>query len=285
MRSLYFTAAESGLTRSQLRWGEAQGRWTKVARTTYRHGEGPATALDRAIGLVVSTGAPASGTVAGVLLGLDAVRLEEPEVTRPAGSSSARSGIRRRNLDPERITDIAGVACTDALQTLLDLAPSMSDDEWEQALESALRRKLVTIDALEAAMVATAGVARLRRVLARRPRGCAATGSVLETMAIQLCRTVPGLPEPVRQHEVRNVHGDFIAFVDLCWPDLGIFLELDGQQHEGQPVYDAVRQTNVVAATGWLVVRLTWDDVHRRPVGTARRLALVLETARRRLAS
>ena len=73
MRSLYFTAAESGLTRSQLRWGDAQGRWTKVARTTYRHGDGPATALDRAIGLVVATKAPASGTVAGTLLGLDAV--------------------------------------------------------------------------------------------------------------------------------------------------------------------------------------------------------------------
>jgi len=123
VRSLYFTAAESGLTRSQLRWGEAQGRWTKVARTTYRHGDGPVTALDRAIGLVVATGAPASGKVAGVLLGLDAVRLDEPEVTRPPGSSSARSGTRRRQLDPARIVDVAGVPCTDALQTLLDLAP------------------------------------------------------------------------------------------------------------------------------------------------------------------
>jgi very-short-patch-repair endonuclease len=99
-------------------------------------------------------------------------------------------------------------------------------------------------------------------------------------MAVQLCRRVAGLGEPTRQFEVTSASGHFVAFVDLSWPELGIFLELDGQQHEGQPVYDAVRQTNVVAATGWLVVRLTWDDVHRRPVGTARRLAMVLATAR-----
>jgi len=158
----------------------------------------------------------------------------------------------------------------------------MTDDEWEQALESALRTALTTVESIEAALTATAGAARIRRVLARRPPGGAPTGSILETMAVQLCRTVAGLGDPVRQYEVRNRWGEFVAFVDLCWPDLGIFLELDGQQHEGQPVYDAVRQTNIVAAKGWLVVRLTWDDVHRRPVATARRLAVVLATARAR---
>jgi very-short-patch-repair endonuclease len=292
MRALYFTAAESGLTRGQLRWGEQQGRWRRVERSTYRHGDGPVTALDRAIGLVVSTGAPASGTVAGVLHGLDAVRLGTPEVSRTLDASAARPGVRRRAVDPSRVTSIAGIPCTDALQTLLDLALALSDDEWEQALESALRHGAVALGDLEAAVgrhpgrSAPRGAVRARRVLAKRPEGCAPTGSLLETLAVQLCRDrVPDLGDPVRQHEVRNTHGEFVAFVDLCWPQLGIFLELDGQQHEGQPVYDASRQTNVVAATGWLVVRLTWDEVHRHPVATARRLALVAGTARQRRAS
>lgn len=278
MRSLYFTAAESGLTRSQLRWGEAQGRWTKIGRLTYRYGDGPVTALDRALGLSVATGAPISGRVAGVLHGLDAVELGAPEVTVTSGSSNARPGARRRDLDPCRLTVVTGFPVTDALQTLLDIAPSMTDDQWEQAFESAARMKLVSASemwmAVEAPLHARApGGPRIRRVLSARPPGAPPTGSLLETMALQLARLVPELGEPVRQFEVRNVHGDFVAFVDLCWPELGIFLELDGQQHLDQPVYDSRRQTAVVAATGWLVARLTWDEVTRHPMATSRRLA------------
>jgi very-short-patch-repair endonuclease len=76
--------------------------------------------------------------------------------------------------------------------------------------------------------------------------------------------------------------GETVAFVDLCWPELGLFIELDGQFHVGQPVHDARRETGVIAATGWLVGRFTWDEVHRHPVATARRLAELLEQARRR---
>ncbi|MEN3271590.1 MAG: hypothetical protein V7636_351, partial [Actinomycetota bacterium] len=75
--------------------------------------------------------------------------------------------------------------------------------------------------------------------------------------------------------------GTFVARVDFCWPDLGLFLELDGQGHKDQPVYDAHRQTNVVLATGWLVGRFTWTEVVHAPRSSARRLARLVEIARR----
>jgi very-short-patch-repair endonuclease len=90
------------------------------------------------------------------------------------------------------------------------------------------------------------------------------------------------LPPPVRQFVVYDEHGEFVAQVDLCWPELGLFIELDGQQHTGQPVYDARRETAVVAATGWLVGRFTWYEVVHVPRATARRLAALVEQARRR---
>ncbi len=93
---------------------------------------------------------------------------------------------------------------------------------------------------------------------------------------VQLARTVPGLPDPVRQLEVGS------ARVDLAWPDLGLFVELDGQQHNDQPLYDARRETAVVAATGWLCGRFTWTEVVRVPMSTARRLAALADQARRR---
>ncbi len=104
------------------------------------------------------------------------------------------------------------------------------------------------------------------------------TDSLLETLMVQLARTVAGLPDPVRQLWVEAARGR----LDLAWLDLGLFVELDGQQHAGQPVYDARRETAVVAATGWLCGRFTWHEVVYLPTSTARRLAALADQARRR---
>jgi hypothetical protein len=176
---------------------------------------------------------------------------------------------------------IAGVWCTSPLVTLWDLAAELDDDHWEQALEYALRKRLVALRDVGASG-SVRGVTRIRRVLALRPDGAPPTGSVLETLMVQLARAADGVPEPSRQVEVRNSYGDFVAFVDLAWPDLGLFVELDGQQHESQPIYDAMRETAVVAATGWLWGRFTWREVTALRATTARRLAALADQARRR---
>jgi hypothetical protein len=207
--------------------------------------------------------AEARGHLAGVLHGLDSVELDD----RPT---------RRGLLPAERVVVVDGLACADGLQTLVDLAVSLDDVTWEQALESAVRKRLTTVAAMEAVLpglgaARVAGTARIRRVLALRPPHAPATESLLETLMVQLARDVQGIGELIRQYEVWD--GDlFIARVDLCRADLGFFLELDGEHHKGQPVYDAVRQTNVVAATGMLPGRFTWTEVTRLPNTTKRRL-------------
>jgi very-short-patch-repair endonuclease len=70
--------------------------------------------------------------------------------------------------------------------------------------------------------------------------------------------------------------------VDLAWPELGVFVELDGEHHKGQPVYDASRETAIVAATGWLCGRFSWTEVVHHRQHTIRRLAQLVEQARRR---
>ena len=47
---------------------------------------------------------------------------------------------------------------------------------------------------------------------------------------VQLARNVEGLPAPVRQHVLSSRAGNFVAQIDLCWPELGLFIELDGEQ-------------------------------------------------------
>jgi very-short-patch-repair endonuclease len=62
----------------------------------------------------------------------------------------------------------------------------------------------------------------------------------------------------------------------LCWPELGVFLELDGQQHKDQPVYDASRQNRIAIATGWRPGRYTWDQIKNFAKATLREIAALL---------
>jgi very-short-patch-repair endonuclease len=196
--------------------------------------------------------------------------------------------LRQRVLPRQRVVVIEGVPCTDGHQTLVDLAADLDDLRWEQALESALRKQLTSIGDIEAVLpglgrTRTPGVRRIRRVLAARRDAAPPTESLLETLMVQLVRGIAGLPEPTRQHVVVDEWGSFVARVDLSWPELGLFLELDGLHHEGQPLYDARRETAVVAATGWLPGRFTWHEVVSIPTTTARRLVALAEQAHRRL--
>jgi len=113
-----------------------------------------------------------------------------------------------------------------------------------------------------------------------RPVGEPPTESLLETLMVQLIRRNGAIPTPTRQFEVRGPNGVFIARVDLAWPERGVVLELDGEQHKDQPRYDAARQTAVIAATGWLVGRYTWTDVVHHPNSTLRSLTNLLSVAR-----
>jgi len=273
MRRLFTTADAVDLSRHALAWGVHRGHWVRVTRSVYAEGPATPTQLDRERATVLARGTVARGALGGVLLGLDSVRLDG----RPT----------RRTDTPPAIV-IGGVPCASAKQVLVDLAATLDDDTWEQTLESALRMGLTSIDELGSMLPVlaeqrTPGVARIRRVLAGRPPGAPPTESLLETRALQIARETR-LGEMVRQHVVATQHGDFVARVDLCRPDLGVFLELDGQQHRGQPVYDAARETAVVATTGWLPGRFTWHQVVHTPRTTQRRMDQIAAQAMRRAA-
>ncbi len=271
MRRLFLS--EEVPSRAELRWGEQAGRWRRIDRGVWAEGSEKAAELDRARAAVMATGGVASHHLAAVLHGLDVGKLDGTWVTVPPSGNGRRERVVRRALRPERVVSVAGLRCTDGFQTMIDLAPSLSDLVWEQALESALRKGLTSVAAFDD----VPGM-RVRRVLELRPVGAPPTESLLETLMVQLVRTVPGLPDPVRQYPVEEAH----ARLDLAWPELGLFVELDGQHHKAQPVYDSRRETAVVAATGWLCGRFTWNEVVRIPHSTARRLGALAEQARRR---
>lgn len=283
MREMFSSAEarERGRSRGALYRSVKEGRLVDLGYGMYGEGPDEPTFLDRSVAAARARNAAVGGLAAGELLGFDSVQATEVDFVIPASSNNLRSGARRR-----RATDfvrIDGVLVTSATQTLLDLAARLSDDRWEQALESALRHKLTTIAAIttelpEMSRARTSGVRRIRRVLARRPVGAPATESLLETLAIQLFRA-EGFPEPQRQVTVYAKNGRLIARVDLAWPELGVFVELDGGHHRDQALHDSNRQNRVVGATGWLCARFTWEQIVKHGKASARELRALFAQA------
>ncbi len=165
MRTLFTTreATAAGLSPKALRCGEAAGRWTRVRKGVYAEGPEAPSAFDRRVADVLACGGVADGRLAGVLYGLDGVKVDD----RPP---------RRRSLGADRVVRVGALRCTDGLQTVIDLAADLDDLVWEQALESALRKRLVSVAAVELSLpklgkARVPGTARIRRVLALRPPG------------------------------------------------------------------------------------------------------------------
>lgn len=266
---------EDGGTRSKLRWLLRSGGCVKVCGAVYAEGAADPTPFEQSLGHLMARKGPAWGMVAGQLHEFDGIDIHTVHVERT-----------KREMVDDAIWVIDGYWCTSPLQTLVDLAFLVDDDVWEQALESALFRKLVELDDIAAWVPAMSkmryhGVGRIRRVLEQRPLGAAPTESLLETLMVQVARLVPGLPPPVRQYVLTD-DDRFVARIDLCWPELGLFMELDGEGHLGQPVYDASRETDIVATAGWLCGRFSWTEVRHHPQATAARLGRLVEQARRR---
>jgi very-short-patch-repair endonuclease len=279
-------AREDGLSPAAIKWKVKTGSWQSLCRNAYVEGEEPPTPLELAVGPIVAGGGAASGIVAGVLYGYDGVSLEVDENgdVKSDGTVGGKQGAHRsrsRRRPIAEFKEIHGVRAVTPLQALVDLAWELSDARWEQALESALRKELVTLAELRVAMsemsrARTPGVRRMRRVLDRRG-DVPPTESLLETLMVQIAREF-ALPDPIRQYVVER-DGRFVARVDLAWPELGVFVELDGQHHNDQPVYDSSRETAVVAATGWLCGRFTWREVVANRQATGRRLRDILDQA------
>jgi hypothetical protein len=278
MRKLFTTGdyLSQGHTRDELDWALKKGTFVRIAHGVFTDGPAPPTRLEAAVGSVLGTERTARAVVAGVIHDLDGLGLGPPEVRRVRSPMLAGDPVKKY-----------GVWCANGLQTIVDLGPLLTDSKWEMANESGLHKKLFPLPDLEALLPIlsaqrVAGTARIKRVLALRPPGAPPTESALETLMVQLIRTLPEVPEPTRQFWLYDRHNVFVARIDLCWPELGIFIELDGQGHRCQPVYDAIRQTNVTPASGWLCGRFTWAEVNYYPRDTARRLRDMIEQARRR---
>jgi very-short-patch-repair endonuclease len=279
-------AIEAGHSRTSLQQRVNSGRYDRVQPRVYRVSGAPVTFEHHLVAACKSTGGVASHRAAAALWGLDVppgtieVTVTRSRYPRPKGVVIHRS----TDLRLEDVTVRYGIPVTNPLRTLLDLGAVLRPWLVDQALDSALAKRLVSLRALEVMLLTHArkgrrGAGVLRKLLAERCR--ANPDSVLEPKMMRLCR-LHDLPMPRFQYVIRNKRL-FVAKVDFAYPELKIAIEVDGYgPHSSLAAFqqDRTRQNDLVEL-GWTVLRFTWDDIVHRPEKVAARIRRVLGTGMR----
>ena len=258
--------------------------WRRLYRGVYADADLP-DVLDvriRGARMIAPATAVFSGRTAAHLLGapeLADVRGLPVEVTVPTG---ARFGpvqglrVRRVDLPGCDIAEVGGWRCTTGLRTALDIARWEPLPEAVAGLDLLLARRVVE----EAALRETAG-ARTGRGSRQARRAVDLADARAESQPeskLRVILTLAGLP-PVPQHVVRGVGGEFLARVDLAYPDLRVAVEYDGAWHAGAGQFVRDRQRlNQLTAAGWAVLHVTAADL-RDPAQLIERVRALLRRA------
>jgi hypothetical protein len=96
------------------------------------------------------------------------------------------------------------------------------------------------------------------------------------------------IPRPEPQVEVYDESGLLVGRVDFAWAEYGAFGEIDGRlkyltmRREGETLEEFLirekrREELICALTGWVCIRITWEDL-LRPRLLARRIRRILES-------
>jgi hypothetical protein len=216
------------------------------------------------------TRAAASHRCAMKLWDLDGYRGRIVEVTRVGPNHRYPKGIIVHTTDqlPEPdLQTIGPLRVTSPTRTLIDLGAVLPPARVEEALESALRQGLTTIEQLRDRLEALGGPGRrgsgvLRRLIDTRQRGQKPTGSTFEVRMVRLLAQ-KGLPIPVRQFEIFDDR-TFVARPDLCYPELKIAIEAQSVEwhllRRDAWLRDMDR-LNRLQALGWIVIQVSWNDL------------------------
>ena len=270
------------------------GLWLPVERGVYRSAYTGETWESRVLGVCLRLDAVASHRTAARLWDLDGIRWGGVEVTV---SAECPDGRRRRDLilhestqmDLIEVTSRSGVPTTDLARTLFDLCAVTSMERVEYALDSALRRKLVTPRQLVRSLVRHArrgrdGTQNFRALLERRLPDERLPDSRFNRGIAQLVERA-GLPAPELEYPISD-QGRFIARADLAWPRHRLAVEADSIKHHfDHSTFQGDRtKRNELQVAGWNVLAFTWRDYEDRPewlVETVRK-ALALELTPRK---
>jgi very-short-patch-repair endonuclease len=268
---------ELGFSAEWIRHRLATGRLHRVWRGVYALGRPQLTQPGRWMAAALACGPDAvlSHTSAAALWEIRARPEREIHVSVPARTRHHHQGLvvhRRTTLDADEVTRRLGIPVTIPVATLIDIAPLLSQDQLEAAINEADKRGLTNPDQLRATLdqaVPRPGTATLRTTLDKPT--FALTDSTLERRFLRLARKA-GLPEPLTQHQLNGFK------VDFYWPALRLVVETDGLTYHRTPAQQTADRLRDQAhtAAGLTTLRFTHAQVAHDPQHVRRTLAAMM---------
>jgi very-short-patch-repair endonuclease len=257
---------ELGLTDAQIKGRIGRGRLHIVHRGVYAVGHRLLSQRGRWMAAVLFGGPEAvlSHRSAAELWGIASPRNRAIDVTRRRGwRASPGIAVHRNSISADEIEAVAGIPCTCAPRTSLDLAGSTSLDELERAINQievrCLTHSLSIYDLLER-YPRRRGTPMLRALLDDRVEARGITRSRLEErFAALLARS--DLPRPQLNASLA-MRGRFFE-IDCLWRKQRVIVELDGMQAHGTDLaFEKDRERDrLLIADGWRVARITWRQL------------------------
>jgi len=264
-----------GVSRGEREHRLTSGRWELVADGVYRVNGAPTTWRSELLSACWAGGmrALASHRSAAALWRLPGGRKDYAEITAPRWNRTRTLGLvvhESKLLTALDADMIDAIPVTTVERTIFDLCRKNTFATIDAMLDNALRRELTTLDALDRACDRLAtkgrpGGQRFREALDARAWDEAVPESPPERLLARALVT-QGLPKPVFQHVVRDDAGQFVARVDLAYPDVRLAVEYDSyQEHTGKLalVRDSSRR-NHLTSVGWTTLTATHADIQNR---------------------
>lgn len=172
----------------------------------------------------------------------------------------------------DEIQAVNGMPVTTPARTAFDLACRNPIGKAVAAIDALVRA--TRLDVADADLVAKRYKGRRNIRRARRALQLVDAGaeSPRETW-LRLILIEAGYPRPQTQIPVYGGYGELVAVLDMGWEDIKVALEYEGDHHRTdrrQFNRDIARYEAVTTDLGWIVVRVTAEDV---PGGILRRVA------------
>ena len=267
----------AGLTRDAIRARVVRGRLVLVFPGAYAAGDPQLMPLVRPAAALLSLGANAvlSHRSAAAVLGLAEADPDTIDVTVVGRNPRPRPGIRVhrvKHLHPKDATTRENLRLTSPARTMIDFAAQATGSELHQAFGDARAKRLLTDRALNAALDRLPknhpGAAIVRAMLRE---GSTYDRSKAERILRRLCRESE-LPQPVVNI---HLHG---FLVDFLWPEAELIVEVDGYGTHGtrRAFENDRRRDQVHVAAGYVVIRVTWEQLLQQPLAVLARIAQAL---------
>jgi very-short-patch-repair endonuclease len=259
-------ALECGLTPRQIAWLVTRGRWRVVRPDVYEVAGSPPTWEQSVLAAVLAGGegvAVSHGT-AGRLRTLKHALGDDLEIVGPLGRHKRLDGVvghRSGALFDSDLTVYRSIPTTTVARTLIDVSGRLSERQLGQAIDDALRRRILDLGDLRrtAGRLGSApgrSMRKVHRALALRLPGYDPLDSDLETRALRVIAAA-GLPVPRQQHPIMLAGVE--VHLDLAYPDARLAIELDGWDwHRGRSAFDDDRWRDAeLVKLRWMNLRLT----------------------------